>query len=488
MKPRKTMIITNRANNTYRVLLVGLLMIGVSACKISQPSIREENKQLPSSYGTYQSSDSTNVASIQWRDFFKDPYLISLIDTALMNNQELNIIWQEIEISKNEVQARRGEYLPFLGLGAGSSVEKEGRYTRFGALEKNIEVKPGEEFPEPYSSHELGAYAHWELDVWKKLRNAKKSAVKRYLASQEGKNFMLTHLVAEMASAYYELIGLDNMLDIVTKNIEIQEDALHIIIQQKEAAKVSQLAINRFEAQLLNTKNLQYSILQERTQVENELNFLMGRFPKPIQRSNADFYAMHFDSLLAGLPPQLLENRPDIRQAELELAAAKLDVKVARAQFYPSIGLQAGLGFQAFKTSYLFLPESMLYNLAGDLVSPLINRNAIRATYNSANAKQLQLIYGYEQTILKAYIEVVNELARIDNYTQSFTTKSKEVDILTHSIAISNSLFRSARADYIEVLLTQREALESRMELTEIKMQQLKASVNLYRVLGGGWQ
>jgi outer membrane protein TolC len=130
----------------------------------------------------------------------------------------------------------------------------------------------------------------------------------------------------------------------------------------------------------------------------------------------------------------------------------------------------------------------MLYNLAGGLTAPLINRNAIRATYNTANARQMQEIYQYERTVLTAYLEVMNELSRLQNYSNSFDTKAREVEILTQSIMISNNLFMSARADYLEILLTQREALESKMELIEIKKKQISARIGIYKALGGGWR
>lgn len=151
----------------------------------------------------------------------------------------------------------------------------------------------------------------------------------------------------------------------------------------------------------------------------------------------------------------MLANRPDIRQAEFDLAAARLDVKVARAEFYPSFGIAAALGFQAFKPSYLIkFPESVLYSLAGDLAWPLINRNAINAEFYTANARQLQAMYNHERTILNAYMEVSTQLSNLGNLEKSYGLKSKQVDALTSSINISNDLFKSARADYLEVLLT----------------------------------
>jgi outer membrane protein TolC len=166
-----------------------------------------------------------------------------------------------------------------------------------------------------------------------------------------------------------------------------------------------------------------------------------------------------------------------------------LDVKVARANFYPALRINAATGFQAFNPSYLLrAPESMIFSLAGDLVAPLVNRNGIKAAYYAANARQIQTVYNYERTILNAYVEVANQVSNISNLGKSYDLKAKEVEALTQSVTISNNLFRSARADYMEVLLTQRDALESRFDLVETKMQQLNAMVSVYRALGGGWR
>jgi outer membrane protein, multidrug efflux system len=469
----------------YRSLFSGLIVISLVGCKAIQNGGRAESSAMPASFGT--GADSSTTASINWKQYFSDTNLIALIDSALKKNQELNITLQEIEILKNEVRARRGEYLPFVSLGAAAGIEKEGRYTRYGAVDENGEILPGRRFPEPLPNYEIAAVATWELDIWKKLRNAKKAAALRYLSGREGKNFLVTNLIAEIALSYYELLALDNQMDIIEQNIQIQTGALEIVKQQKSAARLTQLAVNRFEAQLLNTTNRKYEIRQRIIENENRLSFLTGSFPTGIPRNSAAFNDIVLDTVQAGIPSQLLTNRPDIRRAELELAAAKLDVRVARANFYPSARIVGGVGFQAFNLSYLLNPESVLFNLAGDLVAPLVNRNAIKAQYNSATARQVQAVYDYERTILNAYVDVVNQLSYVQNFERSHETKAKEVEILMQSVTISNSLFRSARADYLEVLLTQREALESKMELVEIKQRQLSAKVNIYRALGGGW-
>ena len=457
-----------------------------TACTIPTLVDKSVNTKTPESFNA--SVDTTNTARVQWKDYFTDPYLNALIDTALSNNQELNITLQEIQIARNEVRAKKGEYLPSVGIGAGAGVDKVGKYTRNGAVESNLEIDEGKEFPEPLGDLMLGAYANWEVDIWKKLRNAKKSAMMRYLSSVEGKNFMVTNLIAEISNSYYELLALDNELVNVKANIQILNDALKIVKLQKDAARVTELAVRRFEAEVLKNQSRQYYIQQEIIETENKINFLVGRYPQSVERNSENFIDLVPQSIQAGVPAQLLENRPDIRQAEMELAAAKLDVKVAKARFYPSLGISAGVGFQAFSPSYFAkTPESLLYSLAGDIMAPLVNRNAIKADYMSANSAQIQAVYQYEQTLLNAYIEVVNQLSMISNLNSSYNLKAQQVEALNHSITISTTLFRSARADYMEVLLTQREALEAKFELIETKKQQMSAFVNMYQALGGGW-
>ena len=470
----------------YRFLGVACLTFAFAACKTPVILTKTENKTVPASY--IGSQDTTNAATLTWREYFTDPNLISLIETALDNNQELNITMQEIAISQNEIMARQGEYKPFVNLRGGAGVEKAARYTNIGSSEATTDIKPGRETPEPLPDFVIGAYARWEVDIWHKLRNAKKAAATRYLATVEGRNFLVTNLVAEIASSYYELLALDSQLAIVRSNIEIQTNALAIVKLQKESTRVTELAVQRFQAQLLNTQSLQYTIRQQITVTENRINFLLGRYPQPILRDTGNFENLLPKAIQAGIPSQLLENRPDVKQAELELAAAKIDVQVAKANFYPSLGLSASLGLQAFNPIYMArMPESLLSSLVGDMVGPLVNKNAIKVTYYNANAQQIQAVYYYERTLLNAYIEVVNQLSNINNLENSYSLKAKEVQALTQSITIANNLFRSARADYVEVLLTQRDALESRFDLIETKMQQMHASVNIYRALGGGW-
>ena len=467
------------------IIAIGIC-VAAASCKTPEV-VATASKPVPESYD--KSKDTTNTSMLPWRDFFKDPNLVALIDVALKNNQELMITLQDIEITKNDIRLRKAALLPTVGLRAGAGVEKVGRYTSQGAGDASTEIVPGKEIPDPLMDYNLAAYANWEVDIWKKLRNSKKAAVSRYLSTIEGKNFVITNLISEVADSYYELLALDSQLEIVKQNIALQNNALEIVKVQKEAARTTELAVQKFQAEVATSKSLEFEILQKIKESENRINFLLGRYPQDIIRDKGNFLGLMPSAIQSGIPSQLLENRPDIKQAELELAAAKLDVKVAKAEFYPSLDISAAVGLQAFKPSYLFrFPESVLYSLAGDIAGPLINRNAIKAEFNSANARQLQAMYNYERTILNAYMEVSNELSKISNLEKGYDLKSQQVDALNRSIDVSNDLFKSARVDYFEVLMTQRDALESKLELIDTKKEQLNAVVHVYRSLGGGWK
>lgn len=465
--------------------LAGLIVM-MQACAPAA-TLKQPDTTLPKQYVSG-AQGQTNTARVNWKEFFEDSDLLSLIETAIANNKEVNIMLQRMNTAENEIQARKGEYLPFVGLRAGAETEKVGAYTRNGAVERGLEIVEGEEIPEYLGNYQFGLYSSWEIDVWKKLRNSAQVAALEYMASREGRNFLVTNLVAEIAHSYYELVALDNQLVNLDQNISLQEKGIGVIKQLKQFGRANLLAIKRYEAEVSKNKSKIYEIMQKIIEVENRINFLLGRTPQPIRRASGGFLDFTPKMIQAGIPSQLLQNRPDIRQAELELTAANLNIDVARANFYPSLEIKAGYGFQAFQSQLLFAsPESLAVSLAGEIVAPVFNRSAIIANYKNADARQVQAAYEYEQTIINAFTEVANKISNIDNLENQYRLKNHQVSALTESIELANQLFQSARVEYLEVLLTQRDALEAKMELIEIKQKQISATVDLYRALGGGW-
>jgi outer membrane protein TolC len=191
----------------------------------------------------------------------------------------------------------------------------------------------------------------------------------------------------------------------------------------------------------------------------------------------------------AGIPAQLHRNRPDLRAAELEVAAANADVRAARAAFYPQLNVLAGVGFQSYRTSLLWqTPESFAFNLLGGLWAPLLNRNAIQARFKGASAYQQEALLQYQKNIVAAFTEVYNELNRYENLSRMYLQKQQEAEVLTRAITTANELYRTGRANYLEVLLTQQNALDARVDLVEARKKQYQSLIQLYRSLGGGWR
>jgi NodT family efflux transporter outer membrane factor (OMF) lipoprotein len=442
---------------------------------------RPPNQGVPNSFAGL--GDTRNSGLIPWRNFFEDPHLVALVDAALQNNQELNIAIQETVVSNAEVMARRGEYLPKVGFGVGAGTEHTPEFSSQGQADERSGIGPN------LPKYEPGLYAGWELDVWGRLRNLANAASHRYLGSIEGRNFMVTRLVAEIASDYYELLSLDRQLQVVTDNIALQQRELELAQSLFQAGRATSVAPTRFEAQLRAFQSSQYAIQQRIVEVENELNFLAGRFPAPIERARTNFLDEQPAAMAVGVPSELLANRPDIRQAELELTAAGLDVQAARKAFYPAIGIEAVVGYQSYDlTKLVNTPDSLLLGIAGRAFTPLLNRKGITADYFSANSREAQAVLQYERAVLNAFVEVSNRVSLTRNLSQGYGLKQQQVDRLAQSVDISNELFNLNRADYLEVLTARRELLEAQQELVEMKQQQMVATVTLYQALGGGWR
>jgi NodT family efflux transporter outer membrane factor (OMF) lipoprotein len=464
--------------------LVCAMLLVLPACQTTKFRPADPMAPLPGSYNGVTTPD--NSAQLRIDEFFDDPQLLSLIHQALDNNQELKILAQDIQIAQNEILLRTGAYLPFVGLRGGAGFEKSSRFTRNGAVDEQLEILPGKAFPKPLPDFLVAADISWQLDIWRKLRNARDAAALRYLATAEGRNYVVTRMVADIATNYYGLIALDKRLATLDQTIALQQRSLEITRAKFEAGRVTELAVRRFEAEVRRNQSERLIVWQDIIETENRINFQAGRFPQRVERPSVDFIDLNLHALSVGVPAQLLQNRPDIRQAERELEAAGLDVKTARAEFFPSLSLTANVGYEAFNPKYLFNPEAFVANVAGNLVQPLINRRAIQAVYGTASARQVQRVYEYQRVILDAFTEVVNRMSMAENYRRSIEIKKQQLQALEAGVGAANNLYQAARAEYIEVLTAQRELMEARMVLIETKRQQLAAIINAYQALGGG--
>jgi multidrug efflux system outer membrane protein len=458
----------------------------VSSCKTPQTSLENNTKKLPESFGS--TTDTVSSATINWKTFYSDKYLVKLIDTALVKNYDVLISLQKIKAAQSDVLFNKGAILPSVSGVATAGVRRFGLYTMDGAGNATTDITPGELVPFNLPDYLVGLQTSWEVDVFGKLKNQKKAAVSRVLSSEAMKNVVITNLIAEIANSYYELIALDQSIAIIDKNITIQENALEMVIFMKEAAASNELAVKQFKAQLLNIKAMKVEVQKQITEIENKINFLIGSYPQKIERQTSFTTSNLPSEIQFGIPSALLQNRPDIRMAEFELIASKSDVSSAKAQFYPNLTITGGMGYQAFKPNLLFNPQSVAFNLIGGLTAPLLNRSAIKASFNKAHAYQVEALYSYQSTILNAYLEVNTEMARNNNLKELLKLKTEETLELNNSIEIASDLFKFGRANYIEVLTVQQNALQAELDLIETQKKQFQTTVNIYKALGGGWK
>jgi multidrug efflux system outer membrane protein len=464
-------------------------LLVLPACGIPNLRPPEPGPCMPPGFpaGFNEEGNPENSAQLGIDQFFNDPVLAQLIDQAVVGNLELKIMTEEVRIAGNDILARQGAYLPFATFGFSGGLDKPSLYTPLGAAEKQLFTPQGKHFPDPLPNMQLGLNVFWQIDVWRELRNARDAAAQRYRAALERRNYFVTRLVAEIAENYYRLMALDKRLDNLNQTIELQQKSLEMSKAKKEAGRGTELAVQRFQAEVRKNQSEKLIINQDIIEVENRINFLLNRYPQAVERNSAGFFDLHMRALSVGIPSQLLLNRPDIRQAERELAAAGLDVRVARAHFLPRVDITGGVGYQAYNPRYLFFtPDALIANVAGNLIVPVINKKAIQAEYLSANARQLESLYNYQRLILNAFTEVVNRMSKVDNYGKSIEIKKQQLESLEASVESATKLFQNARAEYMDVLFSQRDLMDARMVLIDTKKEQLSAVVNAYQALGGG--
>jgi multidrug efflux system outer membrane protein len=476
-----------------RKLYTGILVASIlfyTSCKIARPVEMPAVKEMPYAFTSTDTVNSMTV--VAWKDFFSDPYLTSLIDTALRNNTDLLITLQNIDILKEQLAVQKNAMLPKVDGVISAEGDHYGDYTMNGVGNYDTNLSPNinnkQHIPTPFTPDLFAGFrSSWEIDIWGKLKNQKRAAVAALLASEQGRRVVITAMVSEIAIDYYSLIAYDNELKIVQKNIQLQSDALEIVKVQKEAGRATELAVEQFAAQLYNTQGIEFGIKQQITETEDQLNVLLGRYPQPIARDSDIIHQPLPTVVTAGISSQLLIHRPDIQQAELGLRAAKANVAAARAAFLPSITLTPYVGVEAFSPSLLFDAGSIVYGALASLTAPIFNQKQIKAGYAITNAQDKQAIYNYQHALLNGFSEVTNNINSIQNNKASFDLKNKEVTELTNAVATSKDLYLSGYANYLEVIMAQKGVLESELELVGNKKDQFISVINLYRSLGGGW-
>ena len=469
-----------KRNKINVAVCAAVVLLGFGACQTPQATVVKSDLKEKLLRGD--SARKATQDTLMWWKRFDDATLQALIDTALVNNHDVKMTVQELAIAKSSILAKEGALRPVLSAKMGLGLSKAGRYTPEGAGNASTEMTPGHNVPTVIPDWAPGVQLDWTIDLWHKLQSDKKATVERYLASEAGQRAVRNKLVAEVVENYYALLALDEKREVMLQYVALQKKAVQLAKIQKEADAGTQLAVEKFAAEVAKGEADECLLREEISAREHTLNLLLGRLPQAVERRSKDFAALPLPSAEGALAAvERLLARADVVQAEHELAAAKWDVETARKEFLPQLNVSAALGVNAFNPKYLVrLPESLVWNAVGNLTAPLINKRAIRAQFAQADALQLNALFNYEKTLLAAFVETHAALFKLEHLSLVEGHKREQYAALTRAVSAAQQLYANNRASYLEVNECEREQLDCRLSLIDQKMEQLNTLIGIF--------
>jgi multidrug efflux system outer membrane protein len=470
---------------SFKYIPAGLLLLTVLvSCKVSKDIATPADAAPAQFRGASNSTvDTASIASLPYKEFFREKMIRDLIDTALIRNYDMQIALKNIESASILFKQTKWGNVPQLNLSVTANSSRPSDNSLNGLqIGQFSDVRHIEDY-------NASVGLSWEADIWRKIANQKNAAGANYLQSTEARKAIQTRLAADVANSFYRLIMLDTQIGIARKNLALNDSTLTIIKLQFEAGQVTALAVQQSEAQQLRAAEIIAQLEQRITLEENALSILTGAFPKGIERTGKlEDMAIQRETG-TGIPANLLAQRPDVRVAELELTKANARTGITKASMYPSLVITATGGLNTFTASNWFnIPASLFGVVGAGLTQPIFQRKQLRTQYELALVDRERTVLQFRATVLQAVGEVSDELGRIDKLKQQYAIAEKRVTVLQSGLKNANLLFKSGMANYLEVITAQSNTLQSELELAEIKTAQLNAGVELYRALGGGWR
>jgi NodT family efflux transporter outer membrane factor (OMF) lipoprotein len=423
-------------------------------------------------------SDSTTVANISWKEIFTDPILQKHISKALDNNLDIRIALQSINSAEAYLKQSKAAYEPTLTVGPGYAFQTQSLNTQTGQL-----------FGQRRYINQLDITASlcWEADIWGKMKAQEKAQLATYLGTVAAHKAVKSDLVASIASAYYQLLTFDDQKRIITETIKVREKNLETTKALKIAGTVTEVAVQQSEALVFNAKSLLIDMDTQIQLLENTMSLLMGEPSHTIERSTLESQKVPID-LRLGYPAQLLANRPDVMRAEYNLMNAFELTNSAKAQFYPTLKITGSGGIQSLDIDHLFSVNSLFASVVGGLAQPILNRRAIKTNYEVSLANQETAYLNFRKTVLTAGKEV-SDAIRVFSVQDSFIDlKQKELNAYKNSVEYSQELVNYGMANYLEVLNASVNSLNAELNISNAEYSKMKAAVELYQALGGGWK
>jgi len=470
-------------NIKYNLFIVLVLQALFLACKTTDKALHTE-AVVPDNFRNAEKSqpDSSSIAQIEWREFFSDPTLQQLIDTAIVHNVDMQLAIKNIEAAQLTLRQAKAGYLPNIDLQVIANTSRPSDNSLNGL---SLNQFLGSKHIEDYTA---ALALSWEADIWGKIKNQKAAALASYLQTEEARKAVQTQIVSYVAQGYYNLLMLHEQLNIANQNLNLNDSTLNIIREQYEVGEITLLGLEQAEAQRLAAASLIPDFEQQINIQENAISILSGKLPEAIATSSTLTKMEIPQHLTVGVPSLLLSRRPDVKSAELAVLAAGANKQYARASMYPSLTISAQAGVNSFRSSNWFnIPASLFGTVAGGITQPILQRRQLKTNYELAIIDQEKTVIQFKQSVLTAVGEVSDALVALDKLNEKQLIAYNRTNKLQNAIHNADLLFETGLANYLEVITAQSNVLQSELELAQIKKAQLTAMVDLYRSLGGGW-
>lgn len=455
-----------------RILALSLI-VSTAACTVG-PRYQRPDVPVPPAFrgATVENPSLESLGDLNWWILFQDEQLQRFIRTALAENLNAQIAATRIEQARAQVGIARGEQFPRID-GTGSA----GR-----SRSPSNPVFPGFEA----NQSQLGLSSAWQLDFWGRYRKATEAARAELAASEWGRRAIVSTLVADVAGAYFRLLEFDLQLDIAKRTLESRRESLRLTQTLEKGGAITLLDVRSAE-KLVETAAKRIPDLEKRmTQQENQLSILLGANPGPITRGQPLTSIQLTPTVPEGIPSSLLDRRPDIRQAEMQLVAANARIGVAKSMYFPQISLTGAAGFQAFSMTGLF--DSKVFNVGTSMTAPIFDFGRIRSNVQLTEAQKEELVLGYRQTIQQAFGDVSDALIAVRK-NREFRERQEALTVAASEASkLADLRYRGGASSYLEVLTSETDLFDAEIDLANAKLLERLSTVQLYSALGGGWQ
>jgi multidrug efflux system outer membrane protein len=426
----------------------------------------------------YEERAAKEIANTEWWKQFQDPVLDGMISEALTNNKNIKIAVANIERAAGVLIEARSPLYPQIGYGGSAARE---RASEAGSVPVPRIV------PNPQTSYQILASASWEIDLWGRIRRLSESAQAELLATEEAWHGVILSLAASVASSYIQLLGLDEQLIVSKRTLGTYAESVKLFELRFKYGQVSRMTVEQARSQYETAAVGIPQIESQIAQTENALSILLGRNPGPVQRGRT-IYQLGLPAVPAGLPSEVLANRPDIRQAEQNLIAANAQIGAAKALYFPTLSLTGAFGYASSDLSNLFKGSARAWNYAGSFAGPIFTGGAITSQVKQAEAAQKAALFSYELAIQSAFADAENSLVSRSKLLEQVQAQERLVRANSEYVRLARLQYDGGYSPYSTVLQAEQQLFPSEINYAQYRTSFFISLVTIYKAMGGGWQ